>query len=91
MASSAMARASAASAGTSTVMPGIARMTATRRRAADIKLSREKVEHIRSSSATGKELAAQFGVHHSMISKIRTHKSWRGGSAMALMGLGARR
>ena len=69
----------------------IARMTATRRRAADIKLSREKVEHIRSSSATGKELAAQFGVHHSTISKIRTHKSWRGGSAMALIGLGARR
>lgn len=53
------------------------------------KLDEAKVAHIRTSDATNVALAAELGVHHSLISAIRKGRAWRNfGSPFA--GLGAR-
>ena len=40
------------------------------------KLTEENVRAIRSASGTLHEIAAQFGVKHAIIGKIRTRKAW---------------
>jgi len=53
------------------------------------KLDETKVAHIRASNATNVALAAELGVHHSLISAIRKGRAWRQ-FASPFAGVGAR-
>lgn len=53
-----------------------AKIAATKR-AKYAKLTEADVAHIRASNATNRELAAQYGIHTSRISGIRTGRYWR--------------
>lgn len=59
-------------------------------RANRAKLDMEKVRHIRSSTEDDHTLARQYGVDHSLISKVRTNKAWVDRTASPFAGLGER-
>jgi len=65
-----------------------ARIAATKRRN-EAKLTPEQVQMVRDSQETNLALAAQLGVHHSLLSAIRNGKAWRS-YTNPFAGLGAR-
>jgi hypothetical protein len=54
------------------------------------KLTMEKAREIRASIKTCDELALEYGVNRTLISKVRLNKAWRENHASPFNGLGAR-
>lgn len=68
----------------------LAKLSASSRSRASVKLSPEAAEEIRYSSDSSPILAKKYGVHPSLIRKIKRGELWRDHRACPFAGLGAR-